>query len=169
MSADAAVADMRAEVQEHWWLPLVQGIAAIVLGILLLTYTGATSAILAGFIGFYWLIQGVVNLISMFVDHTMWGWKLFIGGLFIAAWSTYAFETSVCYTSELRDPKKDTVKAIASSGLLCVFVFMIVPISFQGVLGVDGLLEPLGHGVVILSHRQAEGQHEYGTHQDRCP
>jgi amino acid transporter len=72
----------------------------------------------------------------------MSGWKLFIGGLFIAAWSTYAFETSVCYTSELKDPKKDTVKAIASSGLLCVFVFMIVPISFQGVLGVDGLLEP---------------------------
>ncbi len=71
----------------------------------------------------------------------MSGWKLFIGGLFIAAWSTYAFETSVCYTSELKNPKKDTIKAITSSGLLCVFVFMIVPISFQGVLGINGLLE----------------------------
>jgi len=57
MSADAAVAESQAGVQEYWWIPLVQGIAAIILGILLLTYTGATSAIIAGFVGFYWLIS----------------------------------------------------------------------------------------------------------------
>src|SRR5262249_26258844 len=28
------------------------------------------------------------------------GWTLVLGGLFIAAWSTYAFETAICYTSE---------------------------------------------------------------------
>src|SRR5215813_10236523 len=28
------------------------------------------------------------------------GWTLFLGGMFIAAWSTYAFETAVCYTRE---------------------------------------------------------------------
>jgi amino acid transporter len=72
----------------------------------------------------------------------MEGWKLFIGGLFIAAWSTYAFETSVCYTSELKNPQKDTIKAIVSSGILCLFVFMLVPFSFQGYLGVEGMLEP---------------------------
>ena len=36
------------------------------------------------------------------------GWILFIGGLFIAAWSTYGFETAVCYTREFKDPKRDT-------------------------------------------------------------
>ena len=33
------------------------------------------------------------------------GWTLFLGGLYIAAWSTYGFETAVCYTRELKDPK----------------------------------------------------------------
>src|SRR5262245_41322970 len=32
------------------------------------------------------------------------GWTLVLGGLFIAAWSTYAFETAVCYTSEFKNP-----------------------------------------------------------------
>ena len=72
----------------------------------------------------------------------MEGWTLFIGGMFIAAWSTYAFETTICYTREFKDPKKDTFKAIFYAGLLCIFVFVVVPLSFQGVLGVDGMLSP---------------------------
>jgi len=63
------------------------------------------------------------------------GWTLFLGGLYIAAWSTYGFETAVCYTSELKDPKRDTFKAIFYSGLLCCAFFFIVPFTFQGVLG----------------------------------
>ena len=46
------------------------------------------------------------------------GWTLFFGGLFIAAWSTYGFETAVCYTREFKNPEKDTFKAIFYSGLL---------------------------------------------------
>lgn len=72
----------------------------------------------------------------------MAGISLFAGGLFIAAWSTYGFETSVCYTREFRDPKNDTFKAILYSGLLCIFVFIIVPLTFQGVLGVGKQVEP---------------------------
>ena len=68
------------------------------------------------------------------------GWKLMAGGLFIAAWSTYGFETAVCYTREFKNPKTDTFKAIFYSGLLCVAVFTLVPIAFQGHLG-------LGHMV----------------------
>jgi amino acid transporter len=70
------------------------------------------------------------------------GWTLFLGGIYIAAWSTYAFETAVCYTSELKDPKRDTFKAIFYSGLLCVAMFSLVPFTFQGVLGVNGMLDP---------------------------
>lgn len=68
------------------------------------------------------------------------GWTLFLGGLYIAAWSTYGFETAVCYTRELRDPKTDTFKAIFYSGLLCVVFFFLIPFSFQGVLGHEGML-----------------------------
>ncbi|GAA5167205.1 APC family permease [Pseudonocardia eucalypti] len=67
------------------------------------------------------------------------GWTLFAGGLFLAAWSAYAFETSVCYTSELRDPARDTPKAIFSAGLACLLVYLLVPFAFQGTLGLDRL------------------------------
>lgn len=70
------------------------------------------------------------------------GWKLMAGGLFIAAWSTYGFETAVCYTREFKNPKTDTFKAIFYSGLLCVAVFTLVPIAFQGHLGLGHMVTP---------------------------
>ena len=68
------------------------------------------------------------------------GWTLILGGMFIAAWSTYGFETAICYTSEFRNPKTDTFKAIFYSGLLCVLLYTLVPFTFQGVLGLEGML-----------------------------
>ena len=70
------------------------------------------------------------------------GWTLVLGGMFIAAWSTYGFETAVCYTSEFKDPGTDTFKAIFYSGLLCLLLYILVPFTFQGVLGLDGMLAP---------------------------
>ncbi|HUD25225.1 MAG TPA: APC family permease [Burkholderiaceae bacterium] len=70
------------------------------------------------------------------------GWTLMAGGLFIAAWSTYAFETSVCYTREFKDPHRDTFKAIFYSGLLCIAIFTLVPLAFQGHLGLGELVKP---------------------------
>ncbi len=76
------------------------------------------------------------------VDGTwsLGGWTLILGALYIAAWSTYGFETAVCYTSEFKNPKTDTFKAIFYSGLLCCVFFFIVPYAFQGVLGPSGML-----------------------------
>ncbi|MER9345886.1 APC family permease [Mesorhizobium sp. M0227] len=68
------------------------------------------------------------------------GWTLVLGGMFIAAWSTYGFETAVCYTSEFKNPGTDTFKAIFYSGLLCMLLFILVPFTFQGVLGLNGML-----------------------------
>jgi amino acid transporter len=68
------------------------------------------------------------------------GWTLILGGMFIAAWSTYGFETAICYTSEFKNPKTDTFKAIFYSGLLCLLLYTLVPFTFQGVLGLDGML-----------------------------
>jgi amino acid transporter len=70
------------------------------------------------------------------------GWTLVLGGMFIAAWSTYGFETAVCYTSEFKNPETDTFKAIFYSGLLCLVLFILVPITFQGYLGLNGMLDP---------------------------
>jgi amino acid transporter len=78
------------------------------------------------------------------IDGTwnMAGITVLAGGMFLAAWSTYGFETAVCYTSELKNPKTDTFKAIFYSGLLCVVVYTLVPFAFQGFLGLGGMLSP---------------------------
>lgn len=70
------------------------------------------------------------------------GWTLAIGGMFVAAWSTYGFETAVCYTREFKDPKKDTFKAVLSAGLIMLVTCTLVPLALQGALGLDGLLDP---------------------------
>jgi amino acid transporter len=70
------------------------------------------------------------------------GWTLMAGGLFIAGWSSYAFETAVCYTREFKNPKTDTYKAILYAGLLCILVYTFVPMAFQGHLGLGQLVTP---------------------------
>jgi len=86
----------------------------------------------------------IVPLAAPYVaDPGSWnipGWTLILGGMFIAAWSTYGFETAICYTSEFKNPKTDTFKAIFYSGLLCLLLYTLVPFTFQGVLGLDGML-----------------------------
>ena len=68
-----------------WWLVLINGIAALILGILLITSTGSTVLILVQFLGIYWLVSGIFQIIGMFIDSTAWGWKLFGGILGILA------------------------------------------------------------------------------------
>jgi amino acid transporter len=72
----------------------------------------------------------------------MAGVTVFAAGMFLAAWSTYGFETAVCYTGEFKNPKTDTFKAIFYSGLLCVVVYTLVPFAFQGYLGLGALVHP---------------------------
>ena len=88
------------------------------------------------------------------------GWTLVLGGMFIAAWSTYGFETAVCYTSEFKDPGTDTFKAIFYSGLLCLLIYTLVPFTFQGVLGLNGMLAtPIvdGSGVAAAMGKMVGG------------
>ena len=70
------------------------------------------------------------------------GVRLFLGGLFIAAWSAYAFETAVCYMSEFKNPGRDMPRAIIASGLICIVAYVTVPVVFQGVLGTQKMLDP---------------------------
>jgi uncharacterized membrane protein HdeD (DUF308 family) len=71
--------------QSPWWLILIGGVLNIVIGLLLLTSPAKTAVVLAFALGLYWLFQGIVTLVGMFMDHTAWGWKLFIGLLSVVA------------------------------------------------------------------------------------
>jgi uncharacterized membrane protein HdeD (DUF308 family) len=68
-----------------WWVVLLEGIAAVVIGLLLLTQPAVTLLTLVVFLGLYLLIAGIVDLVSMFVDRSQWGWKLAAGVLGIFA------------------------------------------------------------------------------------
>jgi amino acid transporter len=70
------------------------------------------------------------------------GWTLFGAGVFLAGWSTYGLETALVYTREFTNPKKDTVKAAIGIAAVCLFFYSLVPLSFQGSLGLAGLLDP---------------------------
>lgn len=62
-----------------WWLVLLEGIAAVITGILLLIAPGTTTLVLVQVLGFYWFFVGVMELASLCVDRTLWGWKLLSG------------------------------------------------------------------------------------------
>jgi len=88
------------------------------------------------------------------------GLTVLMGSMFGAGWSTYGFETAVCYTREFKDPAKDTYKAILASGILCIVIFTLVPLAFQGSLGLDALLDPTiydGTGVALALAKIVNG------------
>jgi uncharacterized membrane protein HdeD (DUF308 family) len=72
-----------------WWLTLVGGILAVITGAILLWSPAKTKVdtylILIAILGLYWLVEGFLDIISIFTDHTAWGWKLFIGIIGILA------------------------------------------------------------------------------------
>jgi uncharacterized membrane protein HdeD (DUF308 family) len=68
-----------------WWLVLIEGISLLVLGVLLITNPGMTTVILVQFVGLYWLVAGIFKIVSIFMDHAMWGWKLVAGIIGIIA------------------------------------------------------------------------------------
>lgn len=68
-----------------WWLILLDGIAGLIIGILLIAYPQATLTFIVVLLGIYWLIAGIFKIISIFVDSAQWGLKLLIGVLGIIA------------------------------------------------------------------------------------
>lgn len=72
-------------LQFPWWLGLVEGIAAVIIGIFLVISPGMTTLVLVQFLGFFWVISGMLSLMDLFRDQTLWGWKLFAGVLGILA------------------------------------------------------------------------------------
>lgn len=68
-----------------WWAILVQGLFSILIGLLLLTNPLATTLVIVQFIGLYWLVTGVFSITSIFIDRSLWGWKLLSGAIGIFA------------------------------------------------------------------------------------
>jgi len=68
-----------------WWLVILQGIALLIIGVLLFTETAITLYMLVMFLGVYWLIGGIFDLVGVIGDRTQWGWRLFAGVIGVVA------------------------------------------------------------------------------------
>ena len=73
-----------------------------------------------------------------------WSWDtltMIAAGLFVAAWSAYAFETTICYTAEYRNPGKDAPRAILAAGVLNLVFYGLGPIVLLGAVGSERIAE----------------------------
>ena len=71
-----------------WWLVLLRGIAAVLLGILLFTNPDAILSVVIIFLGIYWVVDGIITLLASFTgreEHSNWGWGIFVGIISILA------------------------------------------------------------------------------------
>lgn len=111
-------------------------------------YLGLAVILPLAIVGVVPILLGKINIdnfLPLMPNTGNWSltsWTAVLGSLFIAGWSTYGFETAVCYTREFKDPKTDTFKAIFYSGLLCLLLYTLVPFTFQGVLGDELATDP---------------------------
>jgi uncharacterized membrane protein HdeD (DUF308 family) len=80
--------EIKPVVSGIWWLVLLRGIAAILLGILIFANTAAALTVIMIFLGIYWLVDGIFTLIAANIgknEHKYWGWGIFVGLISILA------------------------------------------------------------------------------------
>ena len=81
MTTAEATSEGPSVASNYWWIVLLQGIAGVVIGILLFTDPAPTLVTLTLFLGVYWFIYGIFELVRVFTGGGgNWGWHL-IGGL----------------------------------------------------------------------------------------
>ena len=68
-----------------WWLVLLEGLAALIIGIYLITSPIDTTIILVRMLGWYWLFVGIFTIVTIFMDRTDWVWRAVNGILGILA------------------------------------------------------------------------------------
>jgi uncharacterized membrane protein HdeD (DUF308 family) len=62
---------LRPQQSSVWWVFLLQGLAAMILGIMLITEPHATLVALTTLFGCYLLVTGILALVQIFVDGTV--------------------------------------------------------------------------------------------------
>jgi len=135
-----------------WWLTLISGILATIVGAVLLWSPAKTKVdtymLLVTFLGIWWMVQGIFDIVAIFIDHSMWGWKLFIGIVSIIAGSyilMYPIASAVALP-------KIFVLVLGIWGLM--YGIILLSMAFQGggwgaeILGVLGII----FGIALMAN-----------------
>ncbi len=149
-----------------WWVFLLQGVAGILLGLMLLTDPGATLIVLVTFLGFYWLFTGVMALVRVFVDRSVpWIWSLLIGivGIFaglvvlhhplLAALAVPAVIVIVLGVQGLIMGVLDLIGAFTGGGIgsfVLGAINLIIGVLLLGAPLIAALAVPLVFGILLL-------------------
>src|SRR5438128_1176035 len=81
-------AALRTRIRMTWWMLLAQGILALLIGSLLLTNSEASLRAFAPFLGIYWLVGGLFDILEGLIqrdEHGIWRWSVLGGALAIGA------------------------------------------------------------------------------------
>jgi uncharacterized membrane protein HdeD (DUF308 family) len=83
MAAAAAAVppeQVKSDIRRGWWLWLLWGICAIILGMAIFAQPLITGIFLTTFIGAYWLVSGIIDVIMAIIRRNgPWGWFIFTG------------------------------------------------------------------------------------------
>lgn len=66
-------------LQVPWWLVVLEGVFAVIIGLFLLFSPVETTIILVQILGIFWFLGGVLSILSLLVDRENGGWKLLSG------------------------------------------------------------------------------------------
>ncbi|WP_269848951.1 DUF308 domain-containing protein [Methanosarcina horonobensis] len=66
-------------LQVPWWLIVLEGIFAVIIGLFLLFSPVKTTITLVQILGIFWLLGGALSILSLLVDRENLGWKLLSG------------------------------------------------------------------------------------------
>ncbi|GHO87956.1 HdeD family acid-resistance protein [Dictyobacter formicarum] len=139
-----------------WWIAMMEGIALVIIGLLLLISPTMTTLVLVQVLGWYWLIGGILSFVSIFVDRTQWGWKLAIGILGVLAglavirdplWSTLMVPTLIVIflaVQALIVGAIELIQGFTGGGVAAIMLGII-----NIILGIVLLFSPLAAAMVL--------------------
>ena len=131
-----------------WWVILVEGIVAIAIGILILINPSNALQMFVRLLGVFFIVKGILGIVSIFSDRNVWVYKL-LAGLFSIALGLLIFILPVSATGVFR---VTTLILIGFGALVISAIDIVKSLTGGGCgLGILGLLIGL-LGLIVLGN-----------------
>lgn len=132
---------------DYWWVPVVRGIAAIVLGVLSFVWPGISVLVFLTLIAAFWIVDGGASIFYAFKSKS-WGWAFWGGLISVVAGVLAVLQPGVAAISLVI---VIAVWAIVR-GLLDIYTAIALrkQIDFEWWLGLSGLAAVV-FGIVVLA------------------